>query len=131
MDTRERLTQIIECGLPIKTRVGNTLPTDKHNKNLDVFGILEGDIPEVKVLGGDVFQYINEYFYDIKKNYAKALSKASGSKLSPESFIIRSRLDKRKKVISSKSVEIHAFYEPKTNYTYYFPLPAKNLLGLK
>ena len=130
MDTRERLIQIIECGLPVKVKVGNTLPTDKHNRDLDVFGVLERDIPEVKVPGGDVFNYADGYFFDIDRSYAEPLSKSSGGKLLPKNFIRKYRKDKRQKIISSTFIEIHAFYDPRSNYTYYFPLPSRGLMGL-
>jgi hypothetical protein len=132
MDTRERLNQVIECGLPVKALVGNTLPTGKHYRNLDVFGILERDIPEVKVdfLGTVAFGTMGLPNSEINKSHAEALSKASGSKLHPKNFIENYINDKRQKIISGKSIEIHAFYDPKTDYTYYFPLPKRSLVGL-
>jgi len=132
MNTRERLCQIIECGLPVRAQVGNTLPTIKYHKNLHVFGILDTDIPEVKVdfLGTNAFGTFDLPNSEIDKSYAEAFSKASGGKLSPKSFIGKFGPDRKQKIISSSSIEIHAFYSPKTNYTYYFPLPKRESVGL-
>src|SRR3989338_10345437 len=119
----ERLEQIVKAGIPIATKAGNQLP---RNGTMDFVGYAAQGVPEL------VIDFYEGPFANTRLNnaafYVACMRLTEVN--SPESELQQKYADWKSTAAPNEfpmPLETHAFYDPHTDLTHFFPLPAIEL----